>query len=201
MKPAFRFGQTSVEYLMIMAVVLVVALIAIGLSLFFTQSSGDVLQSETVTYWSTQVPPPFRILEMQGYYYSGTPGTGELALVFQNVDTKPAYLRNLVLTPNDGTNMELWDNHSTSGSSPSCCDLGAIGPGVAYGSQPNITFAPSQKKTLYVRVTYACSNAGTTSTDSTTRFYDNLTIYYDSPYYTQLSFTGIKPIQGRCNPI
>ncbi len=196
-----RSGQATVEYLIILATVLVVALVAIGLSLFFTQSSGDVLQSETNTYWSTQVPPPFRIVQMQGYYYSGNPGSGEIALVIQNVDSKPAYLRNIVLDPYPGSsNMELYGNHSIDGS-VATYDLGTLGPGVAYGSQVNISFAPSESKAFFIRLPYACSNSGTTSTDATNRFYQNLTFYYDTPYFTQLSFKGIKPIQGRCNPV
>lgn len=195
-------AQATVEYMVILAIIMVIALVAIGLSLFYTQTSGDIVQSEIDAYWSTQVRP-LRIADMQGYYFSGTPTSGELAFVMQNVGTYPMYLRNFVIEPypvSAGT-FTLYGNHSTDGSN-AIYNLGSGGPTVAYANQFNITIQPGEKRSLYLRMPYVCdTNTQYVGGGQNTRFYKNLTIYYDTPYFKQLSFKGLKPVSGRCNPI
>lgn len=202
MEPKYRKknGQISAEFLIILAIVLIVALVAVGLSSFFLQSSGDVVQSETDTYWATQVRP-LRVDQMQGYYYSGAPSSGEIAIVIQNVDSKPLTLRNIVLDayPVGSDTFGVYTQHSSDGSTNGG-SVGTAGPSVAYGSQFNYTLKPSEKVAFYLRLAYACADSDPTG-GSNNLFLKNLTLYYDTPYFTQLSFRGIKPIRGRCNPV
>lgn len=194
-------GQTTVEYLVILATVLVIGLIAVGLSLFYSQTSGDITQAESVAYWSSQVRP-LRVYDMQGYAYSnGAPG--EIALVLENLDSKPITVKNFVLEPYpaSGSGMNASFNHSADGSQMSAISPGnGAGPGVLYANQFSVKLAPSAKQAFYLRTGYLCTNSGQTTGTNNQSFKATLTIYYDTPNFPQLSFKGIKPILGRCNP-
>ncbi len=58
-------GQGASEYLIILAVVLIVALVAIALLGAFPSFGGDARMSETKQYWSSQTP--FSILSYNQY--------------------------------------------------------------------------------------------------------------------------------------
>ena len=177
--------------MVILAIVLVIGLVVIGLAMFFSQSSGDVTQSETNAYWATQVRP-LRIIDMQGYYY-GT-GTGEIALMLENVDSKPITVRGFVTEPGvGGENYAVCSTHSCQGGS----NIGTSGLGASNGL--SVKLSPGQKMAFYLQPTTACSNSGLGEA-STTRFRKYLTIYYDTPSFTGLSFKGVKQIAGVCNP-
>ncbi len=194
-------AQTTVEYMIILAIVLVIGLIVIGLAMFFSQSSGDIAQSETNAYWATQVRP-LRIVDMQGYYYAGTPGTGEIALSIENVDSKPITILGFMTEPYSvvSESYAVCANHSVTGSDSPCpgsTSLGTSGAGATQGI--SVKLAPNERKEFYLRPTTACSNSGSGEA-STDRFRKYLTVYYDTPTFTGLSFKGVKPIAGRCNP-
>jgi len=190
-------GQISSEFLVILGVVLVVAMVAVGLTLLFSQSSRDISENEARAYWASQVQP-LRLLEYEGFYYAGAPTLGELALVIENVDSKPITLRSLVLSPyGDETSFIVYSTHSASG---------ALGTELlpSHDSGPdnldglNVELAPSEKLTVYLRTETSCATQRIARAN-TNNFESNLTIYYDTPYFTGLSFEGLKPISGRCN--
>ncbi|MCD6415017.1 MAG: class III signal peptide-containing protein [Candidatus Diapherotrites archaeon] len=66
-------AQASTEYLIILAVVIIVALIVVGVMGWFPSTSGSVKEQQSKTYWSTATP--FSITDVK---YSGT--TLELSL-------------------------------------------------------------------------------------------------------------------------
>jgi hypothetical protein len=187
-------GQLSVEFLVILGVIMTVALVAIGLTLFFTQSSWEVSQSEINAYWSTQAAP-IRVVEMKGYYYSGDPDLGELAMILENVDSKPITIKSLVLSPAESS-YNVYSTHSASGSTGTL--LGTSGSSALTGL--DVELAPSEKTTVYIRTASVCTT-GTAYTSTTLEsFRSNLIIYYDTSYFTGLSFEGAKPVGGKCNP-
>lgn len=192
-------GQGSVEYLMIVAVVLVIALVVIGLSMFFTSTAP--VQEEIDVYWATQVRP-LRVIAMQAYYYpSAAPANGEIALTLQNIDSKPIYLRNIVLSPypNSGNELAVYGNHSSNGAAASGL-YGYVGPG--YASTPNISImlAPSEKINIFLRGNSTGSYFCSVGNDEA-HYRKTMSLQYDTPYFQQIIFTGVKPIQGNCNQI
>ncbi len=190
-------AQTTLEYTTILAVVLVIGLIVIGLAMFFSQSSGGMTQTEAETYWASQARP-IRVLGMQGYYYAGTPASGEIALSVENIDSKPITIMGLVLEPytDDAEAFSTYTNHSADGTAGTFWDSST--PASPYWSN-GVTLSPNERHSFYIRAPTICSNAGTASA-STERFKNYLTIHYQTPDFTGLSFRGIKPIMGSCNP-
>lgn len=189
-------GQISAEFLVILGVILVVAMVAVGLTLLFSQSSRDIAENESRAYWASQ-PQPLRILEYEGFYYSGVPANGEIALLLENVDSKPITIKGFVLEPYDSeTSFNVYSSHSTDGSTNPSTLIGTSGFAAKDGL--TVELAPSERYTFYLRPQVACS----TSEDgrANTEFFENeLTIYYDTPYFSGLSFKGVKNIVGRCN--
>ncbi len=59
-------AQGATEYLVILAVVLMIGLLAISLLGFFPGTSGDISESESELYWKT-LASPFRITERQSF--------------------------------------------------------------------------------------------------------------------------------------
>ncbi len=91
---SMKKAQVSSEFIVILGVVLVIAMVAIGLTLFFSQSSKDITENEARMYWSSQ-PRPLRVLD-----YSCVNG-GDLSLLIENIDSKPINLTGFVV---DSTN-------------------------------------------------------------------------------------------------
>lgn len=185
-------GQLSVEFLVILGVIMVVALVAIGLTLFFTQSSWEVSQSEINAYWSTQAAP-IRVVEMKGYFYSSSPSIGELALILENVDSKPITIKSLVLSPAESS----YSVYSARGGTGTL--LGTSGSGALSGL--DIELAPSERATVYIRTASLCTTGTAYTLANSESFRSDFTIYYDTPYFTGLSFEGAKPVAGKCNPV
>lgn len=73
-------GQGATEYLVLLAVVLIVAMVAIALLGFFPGLAGDAKKTQSDAYWRGEARP-FAILE-----HSQTGGT--LTVVLQNVEAE-----------------------------------------------------------------------------------------------------------------
>jgi hypothetical protein len=189
-------GQTTLEYTTILAVVLVIGLIVVGLTLFFSQSSGSVTEAEAEAYWASQARP-IRVIGMQGYYYSSMPSSGEIGIVVENIDSKPITITGLLLEPYSDSAEEFstYANHSTDGSTTTLI-------GVSTPSSPlwenGIRLAPNERYSFFIRAATICSTS-TSASASSERFRNYLTIYYNTPDFTGLSFKGLKPIMGKCH--
>ncbi|MFN3909928.1 MAG: hypothetical protein ACK4J0_01705 [Candidatus Anstonellaceae archaeon] len=189
-------AQLSTEFLIILAIVLVIVLVVISISIFFVESSSEINQKQLEVYWASQASP-IRIVQMQGYFYSSSPLLGEIALILENIDSKPITIKSFVLEPyGSETTFNVYANHSTSGSTSGLTLYGTAGPSSLTGL--NITFAPGEKKDVYLRTSLACANTSATILTSTEKFLSYFTIYYDTPYFSGLSFKGQKQIGGKC---
>lgn len=176
----FYKGQIAAEYLVIFALILTIALVAIGLSIFFIQQSSEVNESEVRTYWATQVRP-VRIVDMQGF----TSGT-KLALMLENVDDKHITITNMTLEPPDGgASINFQDSSGAS--------YGTTAIGIS-----NFQLAPGEKKAIYLVTSAVCTDSGT-GTANSEKYYNYLTIHYDTPYFSGLKFKGLKQLAGKCN--
>ena len=200
--PCSTRGQTSVEFAVILAVVLIIGLLVIGLALFFSMGSSDISESDARTYWATQVRP-MRISEMAGYHYTAgcDPGpctypSGEIALKIENVDSKPITLVGIRMEPDSGT-YKAYKTHSDDGTEQTLW-------GTSTTANPRwtngIAIAPGDMTTVYVRAANLCSDAGTNGA-SADRFKNYLTLYYETPDLVGLSFRGTLPIKGPCSPV
>lgn len=191
-------GQTSMEFTIILAVVLIIGLIVIGLAMFFALGSGDVSDTEAKAYWATQVRP-LRISEMAGYYYSGATSLGEIALKIENIDSKPITLKGIIMEPNSGQQYDAYKTHSTDGTTGTLWDYSTAASPTWIHQSGGIRLAPNEAVTIYVRSNNLCSDLGSDGA-STERFKNYLTFYYETPDFTGLSFKGVKPIKGSCSP-
>jgi len=78
-------GQGATEYLVLLAVVLIVALVSVALLGFFPGMASDARIAQSQSYWRGQARP-FAILESS---MANTAGTG--TLVIQNVEANGPY--------------------------------------------------------------------------------------------------------------
>jgi hypothetical protein len=94
----FRIGgQGSTEYLVLLAVVLVVALVSVGLLGFFPGMSTDAKMAQSASYWKGA--KPFAIIE-----HSMVASTNNGTLVMQNMDsTGTITLNTITLVGNGGS--------------------------------------------------------------------------------------------------
>ena len=74
-------GQGATEYLVLLAVVLIIALVSIALLGFFPGLASDAKITQSASYWQGEARP-FRILEG-----AHTGADGKLILVLQNVES------------------------------------------------------------------------------------------------------------------
>jgi hypothetical protein len=79
MKFGFMKGQGATEYLVLLAVVLIIALVSIALLGFFPGLAGDARRTQSDSYWRGDARP-FAIMEHSA---SG----GALSVVIQNIDS------------------------------------------------------------------------------------------------------------------
>ena len=198
-RPSSIRGQTSMEFTVILAVVLIIGLMVIGLGLFFGMGSSDVSDTDAKTYWATQVRP-LRISEMAGYYYTTSNVRGEIALKIENVDSKPITIKGITL---GSVPYLAFSIHSADGIVPATTDSSYLGSATASGGRwtKNLTVSPGEQITVYIRAPDACTKyLGGLPGSSTERFKNNVTFYYETPDIVGLTFKGVKPIKGACSP-
>ena len=82
-------GQGATEYLVLLAVVLIVAMVAIALLGFFPGLAGDAKKAQSDQYWRGEARP-FAIVE----HAEGSSSTN-ITLVLQNVDAEQRVLSNV----------------------------------------------------------------------------------------------------------
>ena len=103
----FQKGQGATEYLVLLAVVLIVAMVAIALLGFFPGLSYDAKKSESDSYW--RGARPFQVAE-----HSQTNNT--LTMVIRNVDSNQLKLTNISVAGGDFVNYSA--NLNVSGTPP-----------------------------------------------------------------------------------
>ena len=91
-------GQGATEYLVLLAVVLIIALVSIALLGFFPGLASDAKITQSQSYWNGEASP-FRIIESS---VSASGGTAQIVL--QNVQASGTYvLGNISLTGTNGS--------------------------------------------------------------------------------------------------
>ncbi|MFA5108755.1 MAG: hypothetical protein WC492_04465 [Candidatus Micrarchaeia archaeon] len=88
----FVKGQGATEYLVLLAVVLIVAMVAIALLGFFPGLAGDAKKAQSDAYWRGTARP-FSILE-----HSQQSGTTNITLLVQNVEANQQSITNLSIS-------------------------------------------------------------------------------------------------------
>lgn len=88
-----RKGQGATEYLVLLAVVLIVAMVAIALLGFFPGLAGDAKQAQSNAYWNGEANP-FAILD------KAQAPVSNLTLVIQNVAANQYVLTNISVAGN-----------------------------------------------------------------------------------------------------
>ena len=121
--PGCHKGQGATEYLVLLAVVLIVALVSVALLGFFPGMASDAQMTQSKMYWSSA--SPIAIVESAARYWSIYPNANIPYLRIRNVGAYPIRITKLIGS----------DNHYAStvyvgGSSyPNISSIGYLGPG------------------------------------------------------------------------
>jgi hypothetical protein len=120
-----RKGQGATEYLVILAVVLIVALVVIALLGFFPGVGGAARESQSASYWSGAQP-----FSITAFKVTGTNAT----LTMQNRLSEKLILNNISFDGNDGNTSNVTfkggEEKTTSGTLSTTC--GSSGSGFEY---------------------------------------------------------------------
>ena len=165
-------GQGATEYLVLLAVVLIIGLVSIALLGFFPGISGGVSEAESQAYWGGIARP----IRVNGAFsrYGGNicgiaGGTSGYIINIENID-----VGSIVLTG-------VYVNNTLSS--------GVCVPGSPYAS--SLRLGSSEKATIYVRE-YYCSAGETVSLP--------LGFRYDSQYLPSRVENGTKRYVFKCDP-
>lgn len=131
-------AQGATEYLVLLAVVLIVALVSIALLGFFPGLAGDAKMTQSAAYWKSEASP-FSIQE-----HSVTGSTGATSLIVQNMDSSGTFtLTNVSLASSLGSCSNSTSTAFGSGETRTilCTDVSISGSaGATYELNVNITY-------------------------------------------------------------
>jgi len=128
-------GQGATEYLVLLAVVLIVAMVAIALLGFFPGLAGDAKIAQSDAYWRG-TSRPFAILE-----HSMSSSSSNLTLVIQNVDADQREITQLSM---GGSGLSGTSNSSD--------------PASDFYSTSKRFFSSGEKKTIYMDMGANCTS-------------------------------------------
>ena len=96
--PNAKRGQGATEYLVLLAVVLIIALVAMGLLSFFPGLAADTRMTQSQAYWKSEASP----FSVQDHAMVGS--TGNLSLVVQNMDSTGTFtMKNISIASSTGS--------------------------------------------------------------------------------------------------
>ena len=164
-------GQGATEYLVLLAVVLIVALVSVSLLGFFPGMSSDTQLKQSQAYWSGTARP-FQVLDEASTYGTlcGADNSGGYMLSMQNTEASSLKITNI----------------SVDGSSGFCGPTGALNAPVSLGA--------GEKKTLTV-ITSASAAPCTEGKAAQM----GLNITYSTTYLTNKVQSGAKKLLLRCS--
>ena len=136
-------GQGATEYLVLLAVVLIVAMVAIALLGFFPGMSYDAKKSESDTYWTGQAKP----IEILNHDLSAD---GILRLVLVNVQGDSLLIDNISIAGSGINGTSSGQFYLASGQSTRISlDMGpSFTPGAVYEFGVNISYADPDQDNL-----------------------------------------------------
>ena len=114
-------GQGATEYLVLLAVVLVVALVSVALLGFFPGMASDAQITQSKTYW--QSASPIAIVEMEAHYSTDNPST----LLYIRVRNTGAYPIRITKIIGENTNGATIIHNGAA--TPSIANYYYLGPG------------------------------------------------------------------------
>jgi hypothetical protein len=165
----FQKGQGATEYLVLLAVVLIVAMVAIALLGFFPGLSYDAKKKESDSYWGGSASP-FQIIE---HAQTGT----QLTIVLKNAQTTQLKINNITIAGGGSLFNVNAANLSQSGvASPNTPYIGA-----------------GETKTIYL------TDANGVNCSAGTIYEYSVNISYDSTIANQKQYGGSKTIIGKCS--
>lgn len=135
---SYKKGQGATEYLVLLAVVMVIALVVIALLGFFPGLAGDAKMTQSASYWSSEASP-FSVQEqaVQG-------STGQVSLVMENMDASgTSTITNISMATADGSCSNATMQSFGSGQTITMyCTNGNLSgaPGSTYSMDLNITY-------------------------------------------------------------
>jgi hypothetical protein len=183
-----RAGQGATEYLVLLAVVLIIALVSIALLGFFPGTANDSRMAQSKAYW-TGVASPIEILETSpssmigGSYFGCAVGMGFLR---ENV-----FSWNMVILNNGIEPLNITGIRSTGSQFNESC-LYPTGP-------PGQTFIinPGQQKRIIVVDRVSWTDPYTVCTPKST-YELPMAFIYNSPYLKDKTQIGNKPLIVQC---
>lgn len=166
-----RQGQGATEYLVLLAVVLIVAMVALGLLSYFPGLAGDAKISQSNAYWQGEARP-FEVTGAQQV------STGNFTMVVQNADADTHLLTAISISGgavNGNYTPTVQEEYFTAGESrvfsiPITVGGNPVGPG-------NPACAPGQGYDYYINFTYTSS---------------------DGTIGNEMQF-GVKTLSGKCD--
>ena len=177
-------AQISTEFLIILATVIIISLVAVSLIIFFGQTQTESSRQEIRSYWAVNAYP-IKIMDMQGYVYPVNNRRGEIALLLENSGDRQINITQISL---DGdTIYNIYPAHSASGTY-----------GAAFPAPLNIELNPGETRPIFIRPGSACLGS---TTNKPVAFSRNITFTYKTRQLVGITFKGVKPIVGNCNPV
>jgi len=98
-------AQGATEYLVLLAVVLIVALVSVALLGFFPGMASDAQMTQSQTYWSSA--SPISIVEMSAKPHPSTPGISFIYLRIRNSGAYPVRITKLLGTGGSISNVTI----------------------------------------------------------------------------------------------
>jgi len=163
-------GQGATEYLVLLAVVLIVAMVAIALLGFFPGLAGDAKKTQSDAYWRGEARP-FAVLE-----HSQT--LDHLTVVLQNVEAEQRSLAFINITGQGATFGSTFNNGSEN---------------ISILNNTNQYFPAGEKRTFVITGNANCTS-GSTYEYQVTLIYNNS----DNTIVNQRQF-GAKTLVGKCS--
>jgi len=143
-------AQGATEYLVLLAVVLIVALVSVALLGFFPGMASDAQLTQSKAYWSSA--QPVSIIEMDTKYYLA----GELTTPYLRLRNSGAYPIRITKLITPGTAISgVWDS-----ATKNISDYFYMGPGEEkYFGSPASGFAGLNQRLIYVYRASAIGNS------------------------------------------
>jgi hypothetical protein len=132
-------AQGATEYLVLLAVVLIIALVSVALLGFFPGMASDAQIAQSQAYWSSA--SPITVVEAVASLHSGY-GTYNFTEAFFKIRNTGAYTVQLTKLFGGGA--------SVAGTycSPGTCPPGAVGSTLTFATSPYFKMAPGEERVL-----------------------------------------------------
>jgi hypothetical protein len=201
-------AQGATEYLVLLAVVLIVALVSVALLGFFPGIASDTQITQSKAYW--QSTSPIQIIESDARAYSSTGGYNSLYIRFRNSGSYQIRVTKLVADNNQSIS-EIYDGI---GPYANMSDYYLMAPGEEKHISYTGGWAGLPNRAIYVRAAGICTSysisfctaqslcqnsSSSPGTLSVSGFGFEYTEYIEGQQVTKRQ-AGLKPLLIKCGP-